>query len=75
MILDKPLYAIVARVAGARLDREIAWLFPSAGMSHSRHWSRSWCRSPAGIAGGIGIGTAVRCRHDQHAIAVDVNIG
>src|SRR6266571_7496620 len=31
--------------------------------------------SPAGVAGGIGIGTIVRRCHDQHAIAVNVDVG
>jgi hypothetical protein len=30
---------------------------------------------PAGVAGGIDIATIVRRCHDQHSIAVDVNVG
>src|SRR5205814_9320768 len=36
---------------------------------------RSRVASPAGVAGGINIGTIVRRCDNQHAIAVDVDIG
>src|SRR5437667_12564192 len=71
------------RCSRVNVDREEAWSFPYGGEPHSRiiraGRSASFAHpirvaSPAGVAGGIDIGTVVRRCHDQHAIAVDVDV-